>query len=393
MAPKILDKIFGEPSTVAIDIGGTSIKLVECEVEGGKVLATRVGMAPTPPGAVLNGVVVDPVIVGDVIRELLRSTGSRAKLAACAVSDPSLVATRLQMPRRDPKTLGRAMPYEARPHIPFGIEEGEIAWQILDPDGQDPQMNVLLVGARHEAMEGRVQALEAAGLTPSVMDTVQFAVLRSQVYANTDPAVFDQTLLLLHIGASFTEMTIVWKGCFAFPRIVPIAGLSMDQAIVSTFSVDPEEARRIKESRAVACAPEEIDSLSDEQQQVSRAIAPVLEEIVRDTQTSLNFLANTFQAGGVLAGADKVLVSGGVCRLPRLEEYLQTRLATEVVITDVFQDTRLEAPSYDPGFLTDLSPYLTVAAGLALREPMQSGAYPLAGQPEAHPLPLATASS
>ncbi len=389
---KILDMIFGQPASVAIDIGGTSIKLVECEVEGGKAVATRVGMAPTPPGAVLNGVVVDPIIVGDVIRELLRSTGSRAKLAACAVSDPSLVATRLQMPRRDAKTLAKAMPYEARPHIPFGVEEGEIAWQILDPDSQDPQMNVLLVAARHEAMEGRVQALEIAGLTPSVMDTVQFAVLRAQVYANTDPAIFDQTLLLLHIGASFTEMTIVWKGCFAFPRIVPIAGLSMDQAIVSTFSVDPEEARRIKESRAVACAPEEIESLPEEQQQVSQAIAPVLEEIVRDTQTSLNFLANTFQSGGALAGADRVVVSGGVCRLPRLEQYLQMRLGTEVVITDVFRDTGLEAPSYDQGFLTDLSPYLTVAAGLALREPMESRAYPLASQPEAHPLPVAAAS-
>jgi type IV pilus assembly protein PilM len=390
---KILDMIFGQPNSVAIDIGGTSIKLVECEVDGGKVVATRVGMAPTPPGAVLNGVVVDPIIVGDVIRELLRSTGSRAQLATCAVSDPSLVATRLQMPRRDAKTLGKAMPYEARPHIPFGVEEGEIAWQILDPDGEDPQMNVLLVGARHEAMEGRIQALEAAGLTPSVMDTVQFAALRAQVYANTDPRAFEETLLLLHIGASFTEMTIVWRGCFAFPRIVPIAGLSMDQAIVSTFSVDPEEARRIKESRAVACTPEEIGSLPEEQQQVSQAIAPVLEEIVRDTQTSLNFLANTFQSGGTLAGADKVMVSGGVSRLPRLQEYLQTRLGTEVAIADVFRDTRLEAPSYDEGFLADLSPYLTVAVGLALRGPLASGAYPLAGQPEAHALPVAAASS
>jgi type IV pilus assembly protein PilM len=390
---KILDMIFGQPSSVAIDIGGTSIKLVECDVEGGRVVASRVGMAPTPPGAVLNGVVVDPIIVGDVVRELLRSTGSRAKLAICAVSDPSLVATRLQMPRRDAKTLAKAMPYEARPHIPFGVEEGEIAWQILDPDGEDPQMNVLLVGARHEAMEGRVQALEAAGLIPSVMDTVQFAVLRAQVYASMNAAVFDETLLLLHIGASFTEMTIVWKGCFAFPRIVPIAGLSMDQAIVSTFSVDPEEARRVKESRAVACTPEEIESLPEEQQQVSQAIAPVLDEIVRDTQTSLNFLANTFQSGGSLTGADRVLVSGGVCRLPRLREYLQLRLGTEVAIADVFRDTHLQAPSYEQSFLTDLSPYLTVAVGLALREPMASGAYALSGQAEAHALPVAAASS
>jgi len=325
-----------------------------------------------------------------VVRELLHSTGSRAELAACAVTDPSMVATRLQVPRRDPVTLAKAMPFEARPHIPFGLEEGEIAWQILDPESADPQMNVLLVAARHEAIDGRVQALEAAGLTPVVMEPAQFALLRAQVYASTDPRLFEETLLLLHIGAAFTEMAIIWKGCFAFPRIVPVAGQSMDHAIMSAFSVDAEEARRIKESSAIACTREEAESLPDEQRQVSRAIAPVLEEIVRDTRTSLNFLVTSFQRGGGRTGADRVLVSGGVSRLPRLQEYLRTALGTEVLISDVFRDTRLTAPTYDPTFVDDLSPYLTVAAGLALREPMTAGAYPLVGQPEAQLLPTAS---
>jgi type IV pilus assembly protein PilM len=390
MPNKLLDMIFGRPTVVVVDIGSTSVKLMECQAEGDRVVATRVGMAPTPPGALVNGAVVDPIILGDVIRELLHSTGSRAELAACAITDPSLVATRLQIPRRDPVTLARAMPFEARPHVPFGLEEGEIAWQILDPARDDPQMNVLLVAARNEAVDGRLQALEAAGLTPVVMEPAQCSVLRALVYASTDPGVFEETLLLLHIGAAFTEMTVVWRGCFAFPRVIPIAGHSMDQALMSVFSVDAEEARRIKESRAVACAREEADSLPEEQRQVSLAIAPVLEEIVRDAQTSLNFLASSFQwtGGGIEAG--RVLVSGGVSRLPRLADYLRAHLGTEVMVADVFRDARMEAPGYDAGFIQDLSPYLTVAAGLALREPMQSGSYRMAGQAESQPLPAMT---
>jgi type IV pilus assembly protein PilM len=387
MPPKILDAIFGRPSIVAIDIGTTSIKLMECQADSGHVAATRVGMAPTPPGSMVNGAVVDPVVVGDAIRELARSTGARAELAACAVTDPSLVATRLQVPRRDPAALARAMPFEARPHIPFAPEEGQIAWQILDPAGTEPQMNVLLVATRGETVEGRVQALEIAGLTPIVMEPVQFAVLRALVYANADPRVFQQTLLLLHMGAAFTEMTVVWHGTFVFPRIIPVAGQSMDQAIMSTFAVDAEEARRIKESRAVACSREEAETLPEEQSQVSRAIAPVLEEIVRDTQTSLNFLASSFSMGGARPGADGVILSGGASRLPRLAEYLRGALGTPVTVCDVFRDTQIEAPAYDPTFTADLAPFLTVAAGLALREHMLAGAYPVAGQAEAQLLP------
>jgi len=386
MARKLLDVIFGRPSIVAIDIGSTSVKLMECEAQGDRLVATRLGMAPTPPGALANGIVVDPVIVGDAIRELLASTGSKADLAACAVTDPSLVATRLLVPRRDPAALAKAIPFEARPHIPFGMEEGQIAWQVLDSESTEPQMCVLLVAARSEPVDSRIQALEIAGLTPVVMEPVQFAMLRAEVYANPDPHLFEETLLLLHIGAAFTEMTIVWRGCFAFPRITPIGGQSMDQAIASTFSVDAEEARRIKESRAVACTRDEAEALADEQRQVSRAISPVLEEIVRDTKQSLNFLVSAFRPVGG-AGADRILVSGGVSRLPRLGEYLGNALGTRVTISDPFRDTKTQAPSYDPRFLADLSPYFTVAAGLALREPMLSGAYPLAGRPEAQPLP------
>jgi len=388
VAPSILDKVFGEPTAVAIDIGSTSIKLMECKSVGDRVVVTRMGMAPTPPGALLNGAVVDAMIVGEVIRDLLRSTGSSAKLAISAVTDPSLVAQRIQVPRRDRESLEKAMPYEARSHIPFGAEEGQLAWQVLDAGGDSPQMNVLLVAARNETIDGRLQALETAGLTPMVMDAVQFALLRAQVYANPDPAIFERTVLLLHIGAAFTEMTVVWKGCFAFPRIVPIAGSSMDQAVAAAFSVDVEEARRIKETRAAAVGPDELPSLPDEQQQASQAIAPVLDEIVRDTKTSLNFLASSFQMADGEAGADQVILSGGVSRLPRLRDYLEARLGTTVTVFELFRETRLEAPDYDPSFLSDMSPYLSVAAGLALREAMQRGAYPLAGVPENQPLPV-----
>jgi Tfp pilus assembly PilM family ATPase len=220
------------------------------------------------------------------------------------------------------------------------------------------------------------------------MDAVQFALLRAQVYASPQPATFEHTLLLLHVGASFTEMVAVWKGCFAFPRIVPIAGNSMDHAVAAAFSVDREEARRIKETRAAACGSEELHLLPEEQRQASQAIAPVLEEIVRDTQTSLRFLESSFQMGSGETGPDAVVVSGGVSRLPRLQQYLEGRLSTPVTVFDVFRDTRIEAPDYDPSFLKDMSPYLSIVAGLVLRQPMEMGAYPLAGVPESRPLPV-----
>jgi len=376
---------------LGVDLGSHAIKLVECSADHGGVAVRRVGTAATPAGAIDNGLVVEPQLVADTVRELLRATGAAPGSVASAVTDPSLVATRIPMPRTTEANLRRSIRFEARRHVPFDVDQSEIQCQILDPAGTDEQMSVLLVAVRREVVEGRVEALQAAGLTPAIVDLVQFANLRSQVYANSDPSIFDQTVGLIHLGHSFTEMTMVYRGAFVFPRIVPIAGQNMDRAIMSALNLDAEEARRLKESQAVACTREELALLPEAQRQVSQIITPVLEEIVRDIQRSLNFLASQFQFDPAKGAVDRIVLSGGTARLRNLAQYLATALNTRVEVFDIFYHTGLTAPGYDASFLAPLGPVCGVAAGLAITEIMQKGRYPVSGVPQSDAVPLPVA--
>ena len=66
--------------------------------------------------------------------------------------------------------------WEAQNHVPFDMESVELDFQILDPDGDGLQMNVLLVAAKRELVEGRQSLLAEAGLEPVVMDVDAFAL-------------------------------------------------------------------------------------------------------------------------------------------------------------------------------------------------------------------------
>ncbi|MFQ6096933.1 MAG: type IV pilus assembly protein PilM [Armatimonadota bacterium] len=382
MAQGLLSQLLRSQPIVAIDIGSCTIKAMEVVEKRDTVEVTAVGTIATPDGALDNGVVVDKAAVSAAVADLLSSVGIQATTAATVVTDPSLVATRIQMPRSLQRTLHRSIRFEARKHVPFDIEQSLIECQVLDPHDRDSeQMTVLLVAVRNEVVTSRVEALEMARLDPVYVDVEQFASMRAYVYANLDPSVFTQTLALIRIGASFTEMTMVRNGAFVFPRIVPSAGMTMDRAIASALNVDVAEARALKEQRAVACRRDQVAALDEASRQVSQIVAPALEEIARDIQRSFIFLATQLSADPSSPCVDRVLLSGGAANMANIGPYLEGQLGVRVEIPNVFATTAIATQSLDSQYLAQLAPCMSVAVGLALRGPIAANRYPFSGAP------------
>jgi type IV pilus assembly protein PilM len=298
-----------------------------------------------------------------------------------------MVATTFQMPRTMQASILTSIQFEARKHVPFDLEQSIVECQVLDPhDRQNEQMTVLLVAVRREAVDSRVRVLQESGLDPVWVDVKQFATLRACLYGHQDSAIFQETVALLRIGASFTEITMVRKGAFVFARIVPIAGSNMDRALASALSVDVEEARRLKEEMAVAGVRDQLVFLPEEQRQVSQVIAPVLEEIVRDLQRSFNFLASRLNLDPSAPIVDRVILTGGGARMRGIDSFMTAQLGPRVEVFNCFRSLPVSAPNYDAAYLGSVGPSIVAAVGLAVAEMMQRGCFPLSGKPESDAL-------
>src|SRR5256886_12810661 len=86
------------------------------------------------------------------------------------------IVKKVQMDRMREGDAGEVIRWEAEQHVPFDMANVELDFQILDPDAEGLQMNVLLVAAKRELVENRNGLLAEAGLEAAIVDVDAFAI-------------------------------------------------------------------------------------------------------------------------------------------------------------------------------------------------------------------------
>ena len=93
-------------SVVGLDIGSSQIKVVEMKRSGSGIEITAMDMAPTPPQAVENGVIVDAQMLGRVVKDLLSKAKITAKKVVSSVGGQGSVVVRvIEVPQMKPAEL------------------------------------------------------------------------------------------------------------------------------------------------------------------------------------------------------------------------------------------------------------------------------------------------
>jgi type IV pilus assembly protein PilM len=238
----------------------------------------------------------------------------------------------------------------------------------------------MLVATPRDMVETRVEALERAGLEPIAIELEPFATMRSLIEFNGQAAFDSETVALVDSGASFTEINIVKNRNFVLTRTIPIAGNSMTEAIASALAMDNDKANALKETALqVVCSEEERATLDPFAQQASRAVEPLLDELIREIRRSLAYYDYQQQTPAEdeeqsrAPGVNRIILSGGTARMAGLSAYFQAQLGVPVEQAGMFSHGLIQTPGLSQEYLDEHSPTLVVATGLALREIMLSG--------------------
>jgi type IV pilus assembly protein PilM len=164
-----------------VDVGSHAIKVVELAGAGPRFKVLHAGQGETPAGAVKEGQVMDPAVLGLAIRKVLSEAGVRPGRVVSAVGGQAVIVRELKLPPMSDDELKQAARFEAERYIPYGVREVNMDFDVIGETTEDNQrkMVVLLVAARREIVDKHVQALEAAGLQPFVLDVESFAVMRA----------------------------------------------------------------------------------------------------------------------------------------------------------------------------------------------------------------------
>jgi type IV pilus assembly protein PilM len=238
-------------TVLGLDIGTNLIKVVEMRAARGSLQLLNLGIRPTPPEVIANGVIVDPAALGNAIRGLLQAQGIRTRdVIASVAGQSSLVVRPIEVPKMSRAELADTMRWEVERHIPFAASEVIMDYQpLIEPEElpEDRQnMEVLLAVAQEDMINAYLATFQVAGLAPRALDIEGLAATRSLVDMRASEGLYDQTVALVNIGATTTDISIIHDGLLSFNRPVPMAGDALTNAVSENLGRDLAEAERLK---------------------------------------------------------------------------------------------------------------------------------------------------
>jgi type IV pilus assembly protein PilM len=242
---------------VGLDIGSNFIKACEIDVRGGKPNLRGIAVIPTPPDAVANNEIVDPVALGKAIKQVLSQNGIKGRSVVSSVAgQSSLVVRIIEVPKMTRAELQETMKWEIERHVPFASEQVVMDYQPLVPPEDVPEgqnMEVLLAVAQEALVTMHVKAIQAAGLKPAAIDIEPLAYSRSLLDL-ANGAGPQGTIAIVDLGATSTDISIYKDGRIAFTRSIQLAGNTLTKAISDVLGQPLAEAERLK--KELAAIPE-----------------------------------------------------------------------------------------------------------------------------------------
>jgi len=340
---------------MGLDIGSSAIKLVQLEETAAGYRLKGFSMVNLPPDAVGDGVIKDPPVVVDAIKEAVAKAGVRGRGAVISVSGHSVIMKKVLLPRATPEELAEAIPLEAEHHIPFPIDDVYLDFQVVgEPRGNGGHIDVLLVAVKKVKVDEYVAVVEEAGLDPVVVDVDAFA-LANQFEVN-HPFEEREVVALIDIGASVMKTNVVRGSAPIFARDIPFGGHNYTQAIVKRLNIPWDRAEAAKCGQEVPGV--RWDDLVPSLEAVSR-------ELSLEIQRTFDYFASLTESERI----DRIVLSGGCAKLPGIDVFLGASWGIPVEVVNPFQAIHAPADRFPAEELGAAAPILAVAVGLGIRRP------------------------
>jgi type IV pilus assembly protein PilM len=180
----------------------------------------------------------------------------------------------------------------------------------------------------------------------------------------------EEVVLFLEFGCHSCSINIIVKNQIYFKRELAINGDSLTQAIAKHCNLSYEDAEGLKQTLGLIGADSSTQDIQTNEKEVmvNEALWLHLENLIQEIDYTFKYFVHQFTAGRI-SKFDRIILSGGSANLNRFSAYLNGYLSVPVEIADPLKGIPLSPEIISKsGNLAGLSPRLSVAAGLALRE-------------------------
>jgi type IV pilus assembly protein PilM len=342
--------LFGRTRLSAgLDIGSGVVKLVVVDHSKGEPEIVQVATSTLMPDAIVEGEIMDPALVAETVRTLVSDAGVKATDVVAAVGGHDVIVKKIPMDRMSQNDAREVLRWEAEQHVPFDMENVQLDFQILDPEGDSAQMAVLLVAAKRELIENRMSLLADAGLSPAVIDVEAFALHNAFERNYTDGT--SGMTALVNVGQETTNVNLLMDGTPVLVRDVPFGVRRLREALQREHNMTSAQAESVLLGK------------SDETT-LRTLLADRVDELAVGIERAAAFIVA--QSGG--EGVRRLYLCGGGACIAGMAEALSVRMGAPAEVANPLQRVGVRPEVMQSVDLDQIAPLLMLPVGLALRQ-------------------------
>lgn len=349
--------LFSFQSAIGVDIGTTSIKLVELTLQGDRpqfknygILETYGHLSRQNSAIQTSSLKLDDKEAASMLQTLVKQT--RPGNAAVFASLPpfSAFSTLLELPIMPKNEMDQIMAYQARALVPAAIASVSTEWSVVgefeDEKGQKKQQ-VFLSAIPNAIVEKYKNIFKIAGLNLKVLEIEGASLAR--VFTKGD----EEFSLILDIGGRSTGIYVAKNGYLFSSSYLDYAGGSLSQAIANGLNINIKRAEELKKRKGLLGTGGEYE--------LSTLMLPYVDVILNEIKRAKDNFERNYRGQ-----IGKVILSGGGGELSGLDKYAVDFLQIKVERPNPFSAINY-APALQP-VANELGGTLAVGIGLGLRQ-------------------------
>ncbi|PIT97015.1 hypothetical protein COT82_00095 [Candidatus Campbellbacteria bacterium CG10_big_fil_rev_8_21_14_0_10_35_52] len=363
-----------ETSVVGIDIGASSIKVVQLKKrQGVAVLETygELSLGPYSDAEIGQATNLPASKIAEALKDLLIEANVTAKKAGVSIPFSSSLISLILMPALNPKNLSSMIPIEARKYIPVPISEVTLDWFVVPDEGSSfdedyeyggqinedsvkkteggKKIKVLLVAIHNDILNKYNEIINSTDLAVGFFEIEIFSAIRAVVEQSIIPT------MVIDMGARDTKLYIVEFGIIKASHVINSGAQDITQTLSKSLSISISKAEESKRKSGI------IENFGDNKIVDSKdIIVSALERIFTEANRVMTQYQqkNNKNIGNVILTGSGAMMKG---ILPVAEKHFET----SVTISDPFSKTK--SPAFLEEILKEVGPGFAVAVGLALR--------------------------
>jgi len=356
--PDVFKFFAPEESCLGVDIGTTSIKIVE--VKKGKERPEFVNYAYLESSGYLaranqalqtSSLKLFESEVAEFLKVALYELKPQTKDAFASLPPFAAFIAALDFPDMSPGEVQKSLAFQAKQYIPMPVSEVAIDW-VKAGDFEDDKgfkhQEVLLVSVPKEQIIRYQRLFKLVGLNLKSLEIESLSLARILSAGDPTPTV------IVDIGSRSTNIVFVENGQLKFNSQSDFAGASLTQALSSSLSINPLRAEELKKERGIVGVGPNYE--------LSTLMLPFLDAIINEVKKAEYAYRNQFPS---LAKVERVVLSGGGANLLGIEKYFAGEFNLPVVKAAPL--TRFNyKPEVEP-VVAELNPIMSVALGLTFK--------------------------